>query len=96
MQAGDDNYLLRLDKEAFKVLNSHLTNRQVWHLAWAVAIRPGCSREAGGEQAQQGYEPCAGRSSKGGDGRTLVLRDSTIAKAGGSGRTVSLRANDSV
>ena len=36
VQAGDDNYLLRLDKEAFKVLNSHLTNRQVWHLAWAV------------------------------------------------------------
>ena len=36
VQAGDDNYLLRLDKEALKVLNSHLDNRQVWHLAWAV------------------------------------------------------------
>ena len=33
---GEDNCLLRLDKEALKVLNSHLDNRQVWHLAWAV------------------------------------------------------------
>ena len=39
---------------------------------------------------------CAGRSSKGGDGCKLVPRDSAIAKAGESARTISLRAFDSV
>ena len=37
-KTGEDNYLLRLDKGALKVLNSHLSNRQVWHLAWAVDL----------------------------------------------------------
>ena len=34
--AGDDNLLLKLGDGALKVLTSKLTNRERWHLAWAV------------------------------------------------------------
>lgn len=34
--AGDDNYLLRLDVEALKVLDRQLTARESWHLGWAI------------------------------------------------------------
>ena len=36
VQAGDDNFLLRLDKEALRVLNSKLTFMEGWHLRWAI------------------------------------------------------------
>ena len=36
--AGDDNHLLKLDEGALKMLNSHLDNRERWHLAWALDL----------------------------------------------------------
>ena len=36
VQAGDDNFLLKLDKEALRVLSSKLTFMEGWHLRWAI------------------------------------------------------------
>ena len=36
--SGDDNQLLRLDEGALKVLDLHLNNCELWHLAWAMDL----------------------------------------------------------
>ena len=36
VNAGDDNFLLRLDKEALRVLSSKLTFMEVWDMRWAI------------------------------------------------------------
>ena len=36
VNAGDDNFLLRLDKDALTVLSSKLTPREVWDMRWAI------------------------------------------------------------
>ena len=36
VNAGDDNFLLRLDKRALGVLSSKLTFMEVWNMRWAI------------------------------------------------------------
>ena len=36
VNAGDDNFLLRLDKDALTVLSSKLTPSELWDMRWAM------------------------------------------------------------